>query len=646
VYPAGTGATIEGPNNLKLNQFLAPQKKRLFEQYVPMDSVDPVRFKTQEQEIARKQLNGSERILYPFRSNKLLDIFPPDPYRVNITGNPSKFGGMVHPIAHRNTGAIDLVDTDFINWKEGVDLTLQPGAAGDAAYLSRALHAPPRDGLDAPVARVIVPSELDELHYYDSKKPLYKNKRQLLYRDPITGTRKYVNLPEYPNSIESIKMREEADAARNASMASRLPQSNEIISGNGLMQRQDLLDLQEDQPPLMEDGPEYEEEEMDDEDIGGGYAGPKPKPRIRERDLALLTADEADALMNTDQSPNYYVMYFRKMLEKKEPGAVALDKVYWDVYATGEDQNFGPNDKAAINEFVESVFDPQIDEAYEQARMAYIERVEGLVTNDGLSYYLAKDLVQNYITAQKEVVVVMRAALLDGGALINNNSQNTVSKSVLEDTNITKAFENTIEDADQSLGRFTAQSNNLDRNEYKEGEALNATNDHHLVGWDIDRDPGIAAQDLNHSSTEDAEEIDTEEEEEEVEDVTYNISPRSQEMIRKYRFHEGDGEVRMVKDYETPSESDERKDETPAETVPSTFPKITPGKRDRQPEVYRSPPVSSVKGPNTRSQNKLQESKYVKKVKQSNLVVVDSKNQAGTGVLGKSTKGFKTQGKI
>lgn len=220
VYPSGTGATIEGPNIIKLNQYLAPQKKRQLNQYVPMESVDPLRFRTNEQEIARKELDGSERILYPFRSNALQDIFPPDPYRVNITGNPSKFGGMTHPIAHRNTGAIDLEDTDFINWKEGIDMSLAPGAEGASAYLSRALHNPPKDGLDASIARSI-PPQFDELTYYDDKKGQRRNKRQLLYRDPTTGEKKFVNLPEYPNSIAYLQYQEARQSNRDSFLISR-----------------------------------------------------------------------------------------------------------------------------------------------------------------------------------------------------------------------------------------------------------------------------------------------------------------------------------------------------------------------------------------------------------------------------------------
>jgi hypothetical protein len=217
IYPTGTGATIEGSDILKLNQYLAPQKKRTLNQYVPMVSVDPLRFRTDEQEIARVQLDGSQRILYPFASNKIEDIFPPDPYRVNITGNPSKFGGMTHPIAHRNTGAIDLESTDFINWKEGVDMSMAPGEGGASDYLSRALHAPPRDGLDSYASRYEdLPS--GALEYYEDKKQRYKNKRQLLYRDPITGGRKFLNLPEFPNSIAYLQAQDEQNRKRNATM--------------------------------------------------------------------------------------------------------------------------------------------------------------------------------------------------------------------------------------------------------------------------------------------------------------------------------------------------------------------------------------------------------------------------------------------
>ena len=71
VYPMGTGATIQNPNDLKLNHFLAPQKKRQLEQYVPMYKVEPFGVKLDEELIARKALSGDERILYPFRSNQL-----------------------------------------------------------------------------------------------------------------------------------------------------------------------------------------------------------------------------------------------------------------------------------------------------------------------------------------------------------------------------------------------------------------------------------------------------------------------------------------------------------------------------------------------------------------------------------------------
>jgi hypothetical protein len=186
---------------LKLNHFLAPQKKRTLNQVYPIESADKKRFVTEEKLISEKKLNG--KINYPYKSAALYDIMPPDVYRVNLVGNPSFYGGASQPVAHRNTGVLDLEDSDFRNWKEQTDSSLQDINGEDSSYLTNALHAPSKSGLDRR-NKFSINSKLEYINQFN--RPI--SKRQLLGRT-TKGDVKFLNLPEYPNSSQYAEFRSE-----------------------------------------------------------------------------------------------------------------------------------------------------------------------------------------------------------------------------------------------------------------------------------------------------------------------------------------------------------------------------------------------------------------------------------------------------
>lgn len=210
VYPAGTGATLYNKDVLKLNQYLAPQKSRTLGQTWPIESADKKRFVTHEQILAQNALEG--KIHYPYKSANLYDIMPPDVYRVNLVGNPSFYGGLTQPVAHRNTGILDLEDSDFINWKEQTDASLA-GGESNAAYLSNALHAPPKSGLDPNTKKVL------DTNVQFFSRPL--KHRQLTARTN-KGEIRFLNLPEYPNSSQYEQIRSEAKAKQDQIMQQKV----------------------------------------------------------------------------------------------------------------------------------------------------------------------------------------------------------------------------------------------------------------------------------------------------------------------------------------------------------------------------------------------------------------------------------------
>jgi hypothetical protein len=357
VYPTGTGATIEGNDVLKLNQYLAPQKTRQLNQYTPITSVDRLRFRTDEQEIARKRLDGSERILYPFVNNSLGNVLPRDLYRVNLTGNPSFFGSMTHPVAHKNTGAVDLESSDFANWKEGVDMSLYD-ANGSASYLSRALHNPPKDGLDINTSKYAMP--VGALQFYEDKQSRYKNKRQLLYRDPITGGRQFVNLPEYPNSIAQLRAKEAADAEMNDVMIQEQQQRPNMNIGSSQLGRPDLAAVQEDEEKINNIKQRMDQRRNSQPQITTpkGYTPARQRPqRVPTPPTIyneLLNAYDEENVDEDQQARDL----FASLRNEGDYGADLVDKIVQDVTQEIENQNFNSsNIISGETEFVKGIED-------------------------------------------------------------------------------------------------------------------------------------------------------------------------------------------------------------------------------------------------------------------------------------------------
>jgi hypothetical protein len=216
VYPTGTGAILYNKDVLKLNQYLAPQKSRTLGQTWPIESTDKKRFVTHEQVLGQQQLDG--KINYPYKSANLYDVIPPDVYRVNLVGNPSFYGGLSQPVAHRNTGILDLEDSDFINWKEQTDASLA-GQQSNTAYLSNALHAPPMSGLDRKSKTIL------DTNVQFFSRPIQS--RQLLARTN-KGEIRYLNLPEYPNSSQYEQIRSDAKAKQDEEMKRKIVEKRQI----------------------------------------------------------------------------------------------------------------------------------------------------------------------------------------------------------------------------------------------------------------------------------------------------------------------------------------------------------------------------------------------------------------------------------